>query len=269
MCKYFIGKNNIQPRIAESDIPVFKGVELIDNGKRWAGLYRHGYSAATGRVLKAEGDANINRNGDLWICVEGGMFHSCTDLNAFKPRRSDISCRHSIVRAIIPKGTKYFVSKVGNDICSEKLVVTNEEIVNFNAVDKYSEKFTDMFCRATVEIVDAEGKEWMHIKNNEHEVFLALKSLGSYDWRTAQDKAKEYGGVLPNTDDWDLVNKYRHQIDPILDHLPQAHSLESWYWSLSEAYYDDAWYYYGYTGSFHRHHKVNSSVCRPVLALAS
>lgn len=269
MCKYLIGKHNMQPHIAQEDIPVLKGVKLLPDG-RWAGLYRNSYTAATGKVISAEGNARMNTNGDLWACVEGGMFHSCTDLNAFVPRRTDFYPDHSIVRAIIPKGTKYFVTKVGNDICSEKLIVTTEEVVNCRDMKLYSPEFMQMLEFApTVEVVEAKGKEWLHVKNHEHEVFLSLVDVGYGYWSTCKRLAIEYGGILPNTDDWDLINKYRHQVDPILEHLPQAKDLKRAYWSLSECYNVSAWFYYGHSGRFGGGDEIDSFTCRSVLALES
>jgi len=264
MCKYFIGKHNMQAKVAAEDMTVFKVVKLDLKNRRWRAIYQSSFSAPLNTEISAQG-AYPERRLDNFLVIGAGMFHSCADLNTIK-MRNDYEPRTYVVKCIIPKGTTYYASKVPNDLCSEKIIVTDVIIAgNGSTKPEISDK---MLKNAEVSTYHKNNRTYIHIKDEDHEVYLSLKNLDKCDWYDAIKKCKEAGGVLPDTDDWDLVNKYRHQIDPMLKEL-QGDSLCSYFWSLSEYNYRYAWYYYSVSGKVYYYTKYGSGGCRPVLALGS
>ena len=264
MCKYFIGKHNMQAKVATEDMAVFKVVKLDLQNQRWRAIYQSSFSAPLNTEISAQG-TYPERKLDNFLVIGAGMFHSCADLNTIK-MRNDYEPGTYVVKCIIPKGTTYYASKVPNDLCSEKLIVT-DVIIAGNGYTK-PEISDKMLKNAEVSTYHKDNRTYIHIKDEDHEVYLSLKNLDRCDWYDAIKKCKEFGGVLPNTDDWDLVNKYRHQIDPMLKEL-HGDSLDSYFWSLSEYDYYYVWSYSGGIGRFFYDFESDSYACRPVLALGS
>ena len=253
MCKYLIGKHNTEPKVAERDIEVFKIVKKIKDGV-WYGLYQTSYSAPTNTKLVAEGDSTPVANSHNWICLEDGWFHSCANMNAVMARASANSV---VVKAIIPKGSTYYRSKVGNDICSKELIVTDEVID--------SDKWEGMRERPEVlEVSEVEGKRWLHVKDNEHEVYIALRTECECTWDDAMEKYD-----LPSTDDWELVIKYLPEIREFIE-ANQDCDIEGfdsgWYWSSGEYNSANTWFYYGINGRLYVYGKYYTFRVRPVLA---
>ena len=268
----------MQVKVAKEDITTFKHVRLSEDRKTWYGIYQKRYEAPTNEVLRAEG-RYPDVSGPNHVTVGAGMFHSCADLNSMVGWSTDFRVGSFVVLCKIPKGTKYYMSKVPNDICSEQIIVTDIIILGDGANRPKLEP--KLLRKAIVEVVElnqhwgdancvSEGKKYLHVKDDHHEVYLSLKNQGRLPWKEAIKKASEDKHErLPDADDWDLINKYRHQIDPMLREA-KGDSLNDVFWSLSESNsHTGAWSYYGSSGSFFSTYKSYALSCRSVLALDS
>lgn len=253
MCKELIGKNNIKPRIAEEDIRVFKAVYLNKDGKTWRAIYQDNYTAPLNKLITAEDEEDINVSDHDCINIGCGFFHSCTDINSIK-RNLCYGC--IVVEAIIPKGSVYYRSKVGNDFCSKQIIVTDKIVYKDGDDIKPLLKHPDV-----LEIAEKDGEKWLHVKDCEHEVYFAVKSVGKYSW----DEAINMDVELPSTDDFDLITKYKDEIDDFCE-KEGVEVFDGRYWSSGEYDSDVAWFYYGAYGSLYHYHKYYSYRVRPVLA---
>lgn len=246
-------------KVAKEDMVTFKNVRLSKDRTEWRAVYQSHYRAKTNVVLTADGSHPTNRTPNF-LEVGRGVFHSCADLNSMKHWGAEPETY--IVKCIVPKGTKYYASKVPNDVCSEQIIVT-DIIIAGDGIN--SPQISEgMMRRADIcEAVTIKGKRYLHVKDADHEVFLSAMDEGRYPWKEAMEKFK-----LPSTDDWDLIDKYRPQVDKLIAKL-KVDPLNWYYWSLSEFYNIYAWCYYGYTGRFYYNIKSNDLTCRSVLALDS
>lgn len=251
MCKEFIGKNNIKPRVAEEDIRVFKAIYLNEDGKTWHSIYIEGYTAPLNTILTAEGWEDIYVSDYDWISIGGGFFHSCADINSIR----HILCYGCIVvEAIIPKGSVYYRSKVGNNFCSKEIIVTDKIVYKYGDDIKPLLKHPD-----ALEIVEKDGEKWLHVKDCEHEVYFATKSVGKYSW----DDTINMDVELPSTDDFDLIAKYKGEIDDFCNE-EGIEVFEDCYRSSGEFYSYYAWFYNGYNGILYYNVKYYSFSVRPV-----
>ena len=238
MCKVLIGKNNIKPRIAEEDIRVFKAVYLNEDGKTWRGLYQDKYTAPLNTILTAEGWEDIDVSDYDWIRIGGGFFHSCADINSIK---YNLRYEWVVVEAIIPKGSVYYRSKVGNDFCSKQIIVTDKIVYKDDDDIKQLLKHPD-----ALEIVEKDGEKWFHVKDCEHEVYFATKSVGKYSW----NEAKTMGMELPSTDDFDIIVKYEDEIHDFCEEKG-IETFNDCYWSSGEYFSRSTWFYNGNAGALY------------------
>ncbi len=253
MCKNLIGKNNIKPRIAEEDIRVFKAVYLNEDGKTWRGLYQENYTAPLNTLITAEGEEGIRVSDYGWISIDSGFFHSCADINSI---RCNLCYGCIVVEAIIPKGSVYYRSKVGNDFCSKQIIVTDKIVYKYGDDIKPLIKHPDV-----LEIVEKDRENWLHVKDCEHEVYFATKSVGRYTW----DEAINMDVELPSTDDFDLIAKYKEEINDFCK-KEDIEAFDDCYWSSGEYGSHLAWFYYGNIGYLNVYYKYISYSVRPVLA---
>ena len=253
MCKELIGKNNIKPRISEEDIRVLKAVYLNEDGKTWRGLYQDDYTAPLNTLITAEGWEDIEINHYDCICVGAGFFHSCADINSI---RCNLCYGCIVVEAIIPKGSVYYRSKVGNDFCSKQIIVTDKIVYKYRDDIKPLIKHPDV-----LEIVEKDGENWLHVKDCEHEVYFATKSVGRYTW----DEAINMDVELPSTDDFDLIAKYKEEINDFCN-KEDIEAFDDCYWSSGEYSSYAAWFYSGDAGVLVVGNKCSSYSVRPVLA---
>lgn len=261
MCKYLIGKHNMQAKVAAEDMTVFKVVRLDLQNQRWQAVYQDGFSAPLNTKISAQGVYPETELDNLLIIGEG-MFHSCADLNTIK-LRNDYRSGTYIVKCIIPKGTTYYASKVPNDLCSKKIIVT-DVIIAGNGYTK-PEVSDKMLKNAEVSPYSKDDRTYIHIKDDNHEVYLSPMDLGICSWYEAVERCKKAGGRLPDTDDWDLICKYRHQVNPWLGKL-QGHFLIGYCWSLSEFSDHSAWFCYSLNNYIDHYSKFYPCQCRLVSA---
>ena len=111
MCLY--SKTNI-PYIAKRDIPCYKVLKMI--GPNTFVTPFQGYPVDINKPLVAEFNAPINKCFGNYV-INGGYIHACIDCSCYLS--DDI-----IFKAIIPKGTEYFVSGDCDTICAKKLILT-------------------------------------------------------------------------------------------------------------------------------------------------
>lgn len=109
MCLY-IGKNS--SFIAKSDITVYKQLEKSHNGFVTP---CQGYPVKLDNMLIPEGVASEKPYGFKY-CIEGGAIHAYTSSNG----------RDSKFKAIIKKGTKFWIQDDLEQIAAEKLYITSE-----------------------------------------------------------------------------------------------------------------------------------------------
>lgn len=257
MCNVLIGENNIKPRIAEEDIRVFKAVYLNKDGKTWHGIYQDHYTAPLNTLITAEDEEDIRLSAYGWICIGCGFFHSCADINSIKNRFP--YARVVVVEAIIPKGSVYYRSKVGNDFCSKQIIVTDKIVYKDGDDIKPLLKHPDV-----LEIVEKDGEKWLHVKDCEHEVYFATKSVGESSWRMAINMDVE----LPSTDDFNIIAKYKNEIHGFCEE-EGIEAFDGCYWSSREYFSHTAWFYDGYNGRLYNTRKYNPCRVRLVLTHAA
>ena len=122
--------NSNIPLIAEEDIVVYK-VLMHRNGKDYAPvvtdtatLQSYIYKKGANKARLKE-DINLTWNGRTYAIGKGFLHAYTTNEEAEKSRTRWNCCgltiSHFVVKMIIPKGTKYFVSTEGTEICTKQL----------------------------------------------------------------------------------------------------------------------------------------------------
>lgn len=117
MCLY--SKTNI-PKIAKKDIKVYKILGKID--KKFLTPYRS--------YRMNEGYHYIQTGKKFGVFLSSGMYpyriekglHAYTTLNAAIDQKYHGLISQIIVEMIIPKGSEYFIDKIGKQICSDNLI---------------------------------------------------------------------------------------------------------------------------------------------------
>lgn len=127
MCLY---TEQIEPYIAKEDIIVYKVLKKVGN-KYFT--YFQDYPVELNSLLTPEpikGDVVIED--EPYYYIEGGMIHSYVDskFSEFNSLKSQF-----LVKAIIKKGTKFYIGLSEKEIASESLYIT-DEIINPNNEDK-------------------------------------------------------------------------------------------------------------------------------------
>lgn len=111
------------PLVAEEDIVVYKAFTL-GNRSPYQGF---DYAPYIGKLFTDTADEECVKVMDFcgnFISLEvfGGFIHSYTNLAAIKSQK----LKRYVRKCIIPKGTKYFVSKSGDQIASKSIIIGEE-----------------------------------------------------------------------------------------------------------------------------------------------
>ena len=122
------------PRITQEDIECFKILREKDG--QWITPFRD-YPVKFNVELIAEGDDYEETFIDIFgfYKVDKGYFHSCTSGESTRKYAEEIKVAYTRrgrkcplltgFKAIIPKGSKYYIGSRG-DICSDKLIILKE-----------------------------------------------------------------------------------------------------------------------------------------------
>ncbi len=111
---------DVKPRIAKQDIVVLKYLRLVDNQYYTPFFYT---PVTLDKMLipnRGTPDMSTSRYalGEKLIIIQGGVIHATLIKNN--------PIFGFTFKAIIPKGTKYWIDICGNDIASEKILITKE-----------------------------------------------------------------------------------------------------------------------------------------------
>ena len=127
-----------KPFVAKSDITVYKYV-FKNDGKYYTAC--RGYPVNTNEVMKAEEIDNILLNNYNKYCIEGGAIHACT--TTFDNEFDDSIC----LRAIIRKGTEFYIQDDLKQVAAKELYITDEEVTGKESTD-ITEYFEDAIKNA-------------------------------------------------------------------------------------------------------------------------
>lgn len=121
------------PKVATEDIECYKVLQKKDS--KWITPYR-GYPVKFNEVMEAEGRKTDNvlilnefhevNEGYFHACANSlGIYNTYRDVETAYKRQGKKIPGFKTFRAIIPKGSNYYVGARG-DICSDKLIITEE-----------------------------------------------------------------------------------------------------------------------------------------------
>ena len=116
MCLYIGYK---KPFVAKSDIIVYKYVNKKD-GKYYTACRK--YPVTTNEVMKADGNGDVVLNCFNKYRIEGGVIHACTTTfdNGFRGK--------ICLKAIIRKGTEFYIQDDLKQVAAKELYITDEEV---------------------------------------------------------------------------------------------------------------------------------------------
>lgn len=116
MCLYIGYK---KPFVAKSDITVYKYVSK--NGGKYYTACRK-YPVNTNKVMKADGNGDVVLNCFNKYRIEGGVIHACTTTfdNGFRGK--------ICLKAIIRKGTEFYIQDDLKQVAAKELYITDEEV---------------------------------------------------------------------------------------------------------------------------------------------
>ena len=123
MCLYIGYK---KPFVAKSDITVYKYVSKKDGKYYTACRY---YPVNTNKVMKANGNGDVVLNGFNKYRIEGGVIHACTTTfdNGFRGK--------ICLKAIIRKGTEFYIQDDLKQVAAKELYITDEEVTDKRSTD--------------------------------------------------------------------------------------------------------------------------------------
>ena len=127
-----------KPFVAKSDITVYKYV-FKNDGKYYTACRE--YPVNTNEVMKAEEIDNILLNNYNKYCIEGGAIHACT--TTFDNGFDDSIC----LRAVIRKGTEFYIQDDLKQVAAKELYITDEEVTGKESTD-LTEYFEDAIKNA-------------------------------------------------------------------------------------------------------------------------
>ena len=123
MCLYI---GNKKPFVAKSDITVYKYVSK-NNGKYYTAC-RH-YPVNTNEVMKPDKKGDIGLKADNKYCIYGGVIHACTTT-------FDNGFEHKVcLKAVIRKGTEFYIQDDLKDVAAKELYITDEEVTDKRSTD--------------------------------------------------------------------------------------------------------------------------------------
>ena len=123
MCLYIGYK---KPFVAKSDIIVYKYVNKKD-GKYYTACRK--YPVTTNEVMKADGNGDVVLNCFNKYRIEGGVIHACTTTfdNGFRGK--------ICLKAIIRKGTEFYIQDDLKQVAAKELYITDEEVTDKRSTD--------------------------------------------------------------------------------------------------------------------------------------
>lgn len=123
MCLYIGYK---KPFVAKSDITVYKYVSK--NGGKYYTACRE-YPVNTNEVMKADKNGEVVLNSYNKYRIEGGAIHACT--TTFDNGFDDNIC----LRAVIRKGTEFYIQDDLKQVAAKELYITDEEVTDKRSTD--------------------------------------------------------------------------------------------------------------------------------------
>lgn len=120
MCLYIGGKQN--KFIAKNDIIVYKELVYDFYRKHWKTPYQH-LPIEFDKVLIPDSEKEEKEYGYKYIIEEGAM-HTCTSIK----NRQYLENYNDIFKAIIPKGTEFWLQDDLSEIASKKLIITKNRL---------------------------------------------------------------------------------------------------------------------------------------------
>ena len=123
MCLYIGYK---KPFVAKSDITVYKYVSK--NGGKYHTACRE-YPVNTNEVMKADKNGEVVLNSYNKYRIEGGAIHACT--TTFDNGFDDNIC----LRAVIRKGTEFYIQDDLKQVAAKELYITDEEVTDKRSTD--------------------------------------------------------------------------------------------------------------------------------------
>lgn len=123
MCLYIGYK---KPFVAKKDITVYKYVI-----KKWRKYYTAflAYPVNTNEVMKDDKNGEVVLNSYNKYCIEGGAIHACT--TTFDNGFDDNIC----LKAIIRKGTEFYIQDDLKQVAAKELYITDEEVTDKRSTD--------------------------------------------------------------------------------------------------------------------------------------
>ena len=123
MCLYIGYK---KPFVAKSDITVYKYVSKND-GKYYTACRE--YPVNTNELMKADKNGDVVLNSYNKYRIEGGAIHACT--TTFDNGFDDNIC----LRAVIRKGTEFYIQDDLKQVAAKELYITDEEVTDKRSTD--------------------------------------------------------------------------------------------------------------------------------------
>ena len=259
MCLYI---GNKKGHIAVKDIVCFKALKLID------GKYKtpwQGTKVTLGEYLIPDSSPKISEWGFKYK-IGGGVIHAYLDLSICKS--GDI-----IVKAIIKKGTRFWLQDDLGQIAAEKLFITEEKVTSqeefdYNSLIPYASKIkTKDGYKVSLEYV-SDYKDVLGVYTSRSLISLnlyckPLSKTKSYKFYDNLERAREDYDGSGNTKNLDVKYLGDHEYIPSLGELNEA-LLEMaemnivrkilgreqitylWFWSSTMKDKESAWYCDGY-----------------------
>ena len=123
MCLYIGYK---KPFVAKSDITVYKYVNK-NNGKYSTACVC--YPVNTNEVMKGDKNSDVVLNSHNKYRIEGGVIHACT--TTFDNGFGSKIC----LKAIIRKGTEFYIQDDLKQVAAKELYITDEEVTGKENTD--------------------------------------------------------------------------------------------------------------------------------------
>ena len=110
----------------------------------------------------------------------------------------------------------------------------------------------------------------IRIKTLDEDFSLSLKNLGGhdkqYEWKEMMELLKEKGLTTFNYKQAHIIAAYKDEVDKLLEEVNGEPMNDHCFWSVSEYYSINAWYYGGNYGTVYADIKDYSYSVRPLLA---
>lgn len=110
----------------------------------------------------------------------------------------------------------------------------------------------------------------IRIKTLDEDFSLSLKNLGGHDkqygWKGMMELLKEKGLTTFNYKQAHIIAAYKDEVDKLLEEVDGEPMNDHCFWSVSEFYSYNAWFYNGSFGSVYTYDKDTSCSVRPLLA---